>query len=98
MAAAQWVLNAAMNANPIGLVVVAIAALVAGLVVAYQKSETFRNIVNAAFCVVKNVMKGVLDWITGNLGWLFILVIGVVWFAKPPFTAKGGPGAAAGGH
>ena len=37
MAAAQWVLNAALNANPIGLVVVAIAALVAGLVVAYQK-------------------------------------------------------------
>ncbi|MEF2155824.1 DHA2 family efflux MFS transporter permease subunit [Luteimonas sp. FXH3W] len=32
------------------------------------------------------------------LGWLFIFVIAVVWFAKPPFTAKGGPGAAAGGH
>lgn len=75
MAAAQWVLNAALNANPIGLVVVAIAALVAGLVVAYQKSETFRNIVNAAFGAVKNVMKGVLDWITGVFwpGWQRVL-------------------------
>lgn len=48
MAAAQWVLNAAMSANPIGLVVAAVAALVAILVVAYQRSETFRNAVQAA--------------------------------------------------
>lgn len=48
MAAAQWVLNAAMSANPIGLVVAAVVALVAILVVAYQRSETFRNAVQAA--------------------------------------------------
>ncbi len=47
-AAAQWLLNAAMTANPIGIVIVAIAALVAGFVLAYQKSETFRNIVDGA--------------------------------------------------
>ncbi|WP_058591518.1 tape measure protein [Mammaliicoccus sciuri] len=39
-------------ANPIGLTVVAIAALVAGLVIAYKKSETFRNIVNRAFSAI----------------------------------------------
>ncbi|PTK01904.1 peptidoglycan DD-metalloendopeptidase family protein [Mammaliicoccus sciuri] len=39
-------------ANPIGLTVVAIAALVAGLVIAYKKSETFRNIVNGAFSAI----------------------------------------------
>lgn len=48
-AGVQWLLNAAMTANPIGLVVVAIAALVAGIVLAYKRSETFREIVNAAF-------------------------------------------------
>lgn len=48
-AAAQWVLNAALSANPIGLVIIAIAALVAGIIIAYKKSETFRNIVQAAF-------------------------------------------------
>jgi hypothetical protein len=52
-AAAQWLMNAALTANPIGLVVVAIATLVAGLIIAYKKSETFRNIVNDAFSVVK---------------------------------------------
>ena len=38
-AAAQWLMNAALTANPIGLVVVAIAALVAALVLAYRKSR-----------------------------------------------------------
>ena len=47
--AAQWLLNAALTANPIGLVVIAIAALVAGLILAYQKSETFRNIVDTVW-------------------------------------------------
>jgi hypothetical protein len=47
-AAAQWLINAALSANPIGLVIVAIAALAAGLVYAYKHSQTFRNIVNAA--------------------------------------------------
>lgn len=46
--AGQWLLNAALTANPIGIVVVAIAALVAGLVFAYRHSETFRKIVQAA--------------------------------------------------
>lgn len=51
-AVAQWALNAAMSANPIGLIVVAIAALVAGLVLAYKRSETFRNIVHGALSAV----------------------------------------------
>lgn len=53
MAAGQAVLNAVMSANPIGIVIVAIAALVAGLVLAYNKSETFRNAVQAAGRVAK---------------------------------------------
>jgi len=60
-AAVQWLLNAALSANPIGLVVVAIVALVAGLVLAYKKSETFRKIVNAAFGVVKKAVDKVVD-------------------------------------
>jgi hypothetical protein len=53
LAAGQVVLNAVLAANPIGLVVVAIAAFVAGLVLAYNKSETFRTIVNGALDAVK---------------------------------------------
>ena len=46
--AAQWLLNAALNANPIGLIVIALAALAAGIYLAYTRSETFRNIVHDA--------------------------------------------------
>jgi hypothetical protein len=52
--AAQWLLNAALNANPIGLVVVALAALAAGIYLAYTRSETFRNIVDRAMDVVRS--------------------------------------------
>lgn len=52
-AAVQWLLNAAMDANPIGLIVIAVAALAAGLVYAYQHSETFRNIVQQAWQAIQ---------------------------------------------
>jgi phage-related minor tail protein len=52
-AAGQWLLNAALTANPIGLVVVAIAGLVAGVVIAYKKSDKFREIVDKAWSVIK---------------------------------------------
>lgn len=61
-AVAQWALNAAMSANPIGLIVVAIAALVAGLVLAYKKSETFRNIVHGAL----NAVGAAATWLWEN--------------------------------
>src|SRR5690606_41304322 len=44
-AAAQTALNFVLTANPIGLVIIAIGALVAAVVVAYRHSETFRSIV-----------------------------------------------------
>lgn len=42
-AVAQWALNAAMNANPIGLIIAAIAALVAGFIALWNNCEGFRN-------------------------------------------------------
>lgn len=50
--AAVGILNAVLAINPITIVVLAIAALVAILVLAYQHSETFRTIVQTAFAVV----------------------------------------------
>src|SRR5690349_1615277 len=60
-AAGQWLLNAALSANPIGIVVVAVAALVAGIVLAYNKSETFRNIVQTAMGAARNAVGWVVD-------------------------------------
>jgi hypothetical protein len=55
----QWALNTALNANPIGLVVLAIAALVAAFVIAYNKSEAFRNVIDG----IGNAIRSVIDWI-----------------------------------
>lgn len=73
---AAWVaLRVAWLASPVGMIVTALAALVAGLIVAYKKSETFRDIVNAAFDAVKTVAGGVFDWLKGA-------VVAVVDFLK----------------
>ncbi|MEU7066883.1 phage tail tape measure protein [Streptomyces sp. NPDC046161] len=52
-AGAQALLNAVMELNPITLIVIALFALGAALVVAYNKSETFRAIVTAAWEGIK---------------------------------------------
>jgi hypothetical protein len=64
---AQWLLNAAFAANPIGLIVAAVALLVAGFVLLYNKSETVRNIFAGIANVAKslvNIFKDVSDSIT----------------------------------
>lgn len=48
-AAAQWLLNAAMMANPIGLIIIAIIALVAGFILLYKKCDWFRAGVDKVF-------------------------------------------------
>lgn len=58
-------LNVVMAANPIGLVVAAIAALVAGFVVLWKKSEKFRNFWKGLWENIKGVVKVVIDFIKG---------------------------------
>lgn len=54
-------LNAVMAANPIAIVVLAIAGLVAALVTLYNKNETFRNFVNTAWAQIKETISGVVN-------------------------------------
>jgi TP901 family phage tail tape measure protein len=54
---AQWLLNAALTANPIGLVVAGIAAIVTGLTIAYNRSETFRAAISGVGNVASEVFK-----------------------------------------
>lgn len=63
--AAQTGLNTAMAMNPIGLIVIAIVALVAALVIAYKKFEGFRNVVDAVFGFIKTAISGSIDIIKG---------------------------------
>ena len=60
---AQWLLNTAMSANPIGLIVAAIAALVAAFVVLWNKSEAFRNFFIGMWEAIKETVGAILDGI-----------------------------------
>ncbi|KHL19587.1 peptidase M23-like protein [Mumia flava] len=56
-AAAQALLNAQWLANPIGIIIVAVAALAAAFVVAYRRSKTFRTIVDKAWAGIKKAIS-----------------------------------------
>jgi len=64
-AGVQVALNVVMNLNPIGVVIAAIAALTVGIVVAYKRSETFRNIVNGLWTVIKTGSQAAASAILG---------------------------------
>ena len=60
--ASQIVLNAVMAANPVGLVVVAVAALVAGFMVLVEKTGSVKN----AFMTMGNFIMGIFEAIANN--------------------------------
>lgn len=57
LAVAIWAVNAAMFANPVTWIVIGIAALIAVLIIAYQKSALFRTIVQTAFKVISDYIS-----------------------------------------
>ncbi len=65
--AAQWAFNAALTMNPIGLVVIAVAALVAGLVILYNKVDWVRDMFKQFLKPLEKVMDGI-GWLADKLG------------------------------
>jgi phage-related protein len=65
--AAQWLWNAALTANPIGLVIAAIVGIVAALVLAYNKVGWFKAFVDAAFRFIGAIVK----WVAGVVSAVF---------------------------
>lgn len=63
--AGQWLLNAAMSANPIGLVVIGITALIAVFVLLWNKCDWFRNFWIGLWDGIKLAAGKVVDWL-GN--------------------------------
>lgn len=75
--AAQWLLNVALSMNPIGLVILAIAALVAGVIFAYQHSEAFRNIVNGLWDAIERGASSIWNYILPPLERLWSMISNV---------------------
>src|SRR5450756_1463908 len=60
-AGAQAVLDAVLIANPIGIMVVALAAMVAAVIVAYTHCKIFRDTIQEAFRVAQDVVRTFVD-------------------------------------
>lgn len=76
--AVQEALDVAMDANPIGLVVLAVAALAAGVIYAYHHSETFRDIVQGAFHGVSEAAGFMKDVVTSVIRFVVNEFLGAV--------------------
>jgi len=87
--AAQIGLNVAMIANPIGLIVIAIAALVAALVIAYKKSDSFREIIDTISVVVRDNLIRAFDWLKQKINEIWPVVQSMYQQAKPILEAIG---------
>ena len=60
---AQIALNAAMSANPIGLIITLIGLLVAAIVYLWNTNDTFKNAIIGAWEKIKETAMAVWDWI-----------------------------------
>lgn len=66
----QKVFNIVLTANPIGLVVTAIGALVAAIVYAYNNCEDFRKICDQLWSAIKPLAEAIMKGLTKAFEWL----------------------------
>jgi tape measure domain-containing protein len=79
--AVQAAFNLVMSLNPIMLIVLAVAAVVAALVLLYTKNETARKIIDAAWQALKQVFTTVWNAIVSVITWAWNNIISPIWTA-----------------
>ena len=76
--AAQWLLNVAMTANPIGLIIVAIAALIAIFVVLWMKCAWFRDFWKAVWNGIKAVGVAIWNFLKDHFKLIITIMLSVM--------------------
>lgn len=79
--AAQWALNAAMTANPIGLLIVGIIALVAAVALIYRYWEPLTAFFSELWESIKGLFSAGLEYITSGLATAWDLVASILSFS-----------------
>jgi hypothetical protein len=81
LTAATWALNIAFRLTPLGWIVTGIAAVIAAVIMMYNKWDWFRNAVNGVWSWMKTAatdtatwiigaFQGVIGWIKDAIGWI----------------------------
>ncbi|WP_302360348.1 phage tail tape measure protein [uncultured Megasphaera sp.] len=73
--AAQWLFNAALSANPIGVVIMGLVALGAAVYWCYQNFEQIQSFCTSMW---ESPAAAVLAFIAGPIGWLMYLGMGII--------------------
>ena len=68
--AVQKILNLVLTANPIGLIITAIGALVAAVIAAYNNCESFRAIVDKVWAAIKPLANAIMNGLAKAFEWL----------------------------
>jgi hypothetical protein len=76
--ALQWLLNAALRANPIGMVVTLLGVLVAAVVYAYRHFDTFRGVVDGAWDAIKEASRTAILWLIDKVLWMADKMLGAM--------------------
>lgn len=66
----QKILNLVLTANPIGLIVTAIGALVAAVISAYKNCDGFRKICDKVWEAIKPLANAIMNGLAKAFGWL----------------------------
>ena len=74
---AIWALNIALNANPIGIVIMSIVAFIGAIVYAYNKIGWFRGAIMATWEAIKGFAKGIKDYVINNIKEMLNGIVGI---------------------
>lgn len=91
--AAQWLFNAALSMNPIGLTILAIAGLIAIGVALYKNFDSVRNIVDSLWGKFKETFPGaaqLIDTVGQKVGWLWDKLKGFLKWLTGSSGSEGG--------
>ncbi len=80
--ASVWSFTAALLANPVTWIVIGIVALIAAVVLLYNKCEWFRNIVDSIFTAIKEKFGAALDFAKNVFGGIADVIGGAMGAAK----------------